>query len=106
MKNIVQELLDHGARRLVRGKGVDRTWTPMKLANYYTLSDDIVSLLKPTPDDFNNMSITEREWGWENTGSKRGVPYEDIEAFCDHCLLVSFGLLLDSLWARVLILLC
>jgi hypothetical protein len=59
----------------------------MKLAKYYDLGDDIVSLLKPTPEDLNNMSIADRDWMWESTGSKRGK-HGGVDAFCDHCLLV------------------
>ncbi|KAH6855888.1 hypothetical protein B0I37DRAFT_351022 [Chaetomium sp. MPI-CAGE-AT-0009] len=101
IKEIVQALLDHGARRLVRGQGIDRTWTPMKMAKYYNLGDDIVSLLKPTPGDFSNMSVADREWGWMNTGTQRGSPDGDVNAFCDHCLLELHGLYYTCSWDKL-----
>lgn len=87
-KEIIQELLRLGARKLVRGQGVDRTWTPMKLAKYYQVKEDIVKLLKPTKADLEKMSAEDREWGWGDTGTKQGTDKGDIEAYCDHCMLV------------------
>ncbi len=85
-KAIVQELLDHGARRLVRARGTDRTWTPMTLATYHGLPDDVRDLLRPTSQDLDGASEEDREWAWGFGGGKRGISYD--EAYCDHCLLV------------------
>ena len=101
---IVQDLLDHGARRLVRGQGVDRTWTPMKLAKYCNLGQDVIEVLTPTPGDLDRMSDEDREWDWKSGGGKRGVVYSsDDEVYCDHCLLAStpsFLFLFKLGWGR------
>lgn len=84
----MQILLDNGARRLVRGRGGDQTWTPLKLAKYYAFNDDIVALLQPRPEDREKLSTAEREWAWENTGDKQVLWGDLEEGYCDHCLLV------------------
>lgn len=47
---------------MVRGQGVNRSWTPLALATYYDLDEDIVALLIPTAEDRTKMSDKDREW--------------------------------------------
>ncbi len=61
-KAIIKELLDKGAQRLVRGQGVNRSWTPVALATYHSLDEDIVALLMPTDEDRTNMSEEDLDW--------------------------------------------
>ncbi|KAI0393159.1 ankyrin repeat-containing domain protein [Xylariaceae sp. FL0594] len=44
MRDIIKELIDRGAHRLVRGVGVIRTWTPMQVADYYSWSEEVTEL--------------------------------------------------------------
>ncbi|KAI1288065.1 hypothetical protein F5Y03DRAFT_401842 [Xylaria venustula] len=92
IQSIVQELLDRGAHRLVRGDGVDRTWTPMKIAKYYRINEEITKLLEPKPVDFEKMGDHYRDWDWKLGGGKRAIVRENTR-YCDHCLLA-----LDGLW--------
>jgi ankyrin repeat protein len=85
-KEIIEELLKYKARRLVRGEGLDRTWTPMMLAKYYSLSDDIVEVVRPLAEELKTEEG--KSWDWMSGGSKRGPKYSD-GAYCDGCLLVS-----------------
>ncbi|KAI1109568.1 hypothetical protein F5Y14DRAFT_23861 [Nemania sp. NC0429] len=90
MQAIVQELLDRGAYRLVRGEGIDRTWTPMTIAKYYRVSEEITPLLTPRPEDFEKMGDDDRNWDWKSGGSKKAV-FDTGEMWCDHCLLGLHG---------------
>ncbi|KAK1756662.1 putative ankyrin repeat-containing protein [Echria macrotheca] len=99
--NIIQELLSRGARRLVRGQGIDRTWTPIKTATYYGLNNaynevqdhqaDLVNLLAPRPEDFEGVSDEDRDWDWKSGGGKRGVKASDESTWCAHCQLSFVG---------------
>ncbi len=99
-KAIIQELLDKGAQRLVRGRGVDpdvdrgvdRLWTPLALAAYHSLGEDVVALLMPTVEDRTNMSDEDRK-DWESRGNVRGVLRSG--GFCDHCFLVRIFLVCE-----------
>ncbi|KAI1125163.1 hypothetical protein F5Y10DRAFT_284498 [Nemania abortiva] len=91
MPVIVQELLDRGAHRLVLGEGIDRTWTPMKIAKYYSVNEKIVALLAPKPEDFEKIGEDYRDWNWKSGGGKRAV-LDESDGFCDHCLLGLHGL--------------
>ncbi len=82
----MQELLTHGARRVVRTRGIDRTWTPMTVATYYGLTKDVCDLLRPTAQDLREASAEDQEWAWGSDGGKRGISH--YAAFCDQCLLV------------------
>ncbi|TGJ87163.1 hypothetical protein E0Z10_g1616 [Xylaria hypoxylon] len=87
MQAIVQELLGCGAHRLVRGEGIDRTWTPMKIAKYYRVSEDVMELLAPIPEDFEKMGDEYQDWDWRSGGGKRAI-FGNDSGWCDHCLLV------------------
>ncbi|KAJ8126628.1 hypothetical protein O1611_g7010 [Lasiodiplodia mahajangana] len=87
MKAIVQQLLDCGARRPVRARGMDRTWYPRQIAKYYEVDSSVAELLLLTSRDRENMSSDEREWDWRSGYTKRGVINEDEGVWCDHCLL-------------------
>lgn len=85
-KEIVEELLvKHKVRRLVKGEGANRTWTPMMLAKFYGLSEEVMQLVTPTDEE---METEEGEsWNWKEVGTKKAV--ETTISFCDACLLVS-----------------
>lgn len=95
MQAIVQELLDRGAHRLVRGEGIDRTWTPVKIAKYYRINEEITALLAPQPEDFEKIGDDYRDWNWKSGGGKRAI-FSD-GGWCDHCLLVRVTLVFDRL---------
>ncbi|KAI0437608.1 hypothetical protein F4803DRAFT_141356 [Xylaria telfairii] len=91
MQAIVQTLLDCGAQRLVRGEGIDRTWTPMKIAKYYGVGEEIKALLVPKPEDFEKIGNDDQDWNWKSGGDKRAI-FTDESGWCDHCLLGLHGL--------------
>ncbi|KAI1318153.1 hypothetical protein F5Y16DRAFT_392173 [Xylariaceae sp. FL0255] len=97
-KAIVGLLLDFGARRLIRGRGIDRTWTPMVVRSYYATWHDLQrhltkACLEPRPLDFAQpLSSIDREWNWNWDGNKEGrVNWKEL-AWCDHCLMQLHGL--------------
>ncbi|KAL8876142.1 MAG: hypothetical protein Q9198_005608, partial [Flavoplaca austrocitrina] len=45
LKEIINFLLDQGANPCVRGKGLDREWSPVKVARYHGVDDAIIQLL-------------------------------------------------------------
>lgn len=44
-EQIITFLLDQGADPLVKGKGLDREWTPIQVARYHSIDDEVVELL-------------------------------------------------------------
>lgn len=93
---IVKELLDCGADRLVRGEGIDRTWTPIKTAKYYRIDNEILELLAPKAEDFDKSKDNDRDWNWLLGGGKRGILDGDDSGWCDHCLLVRLTFVFTS----------
>ncbi|TGO12271.1 hypothetical protein BTUL_0091g00150 [Botrytis tulipae] len=44
---IIKLLLSNGGNRWVKGEGLDREWSPLKVARYYGASEEVVELLTP-----------------------------------------------------------
>merc|ERR1712093_62478 len=44
-EQIMSFLMDQGADPLVKGKGLDRTWTPIQVARYHGIDDEIIQFL-------------------------------------------------------------
>jgi len=83
---IVKKLMEAGAKRLVLGKGVDRTWTPLKLAKFYDLPQPIVDAIMPTEEEVKEAGDTMSDW--TSGRGKRGELQE--KGYCAACLLVSY----------------
>ncbi|CAG8002970.1 unnamed protein product [Penicillium salamii] len=85
--NIVQCLVDHGADLWMTAKGLTSEWSPLKLARYIGLSDEIQELLVP------KSRIRQigpggkvKEWDEEAHLSRRATFREYI--WCDSCRVV------------------
>ncbi|KAF7952198.1 uncharacterized protein EAE97_001695 [Botrytis byssoidea] len=47
---VIRLLLSSGANLWVRGEGLDRVWSPLKVARYYGASEEVLGLLTPKAD--------------------------------------------------------
>jgi ankyrin repeat protein len=92
--HIIEALLEAGSKRLVTGEGRDRLWTPVKLAKYYSLSDEIVQLLAPTPEE---LETDEGKLFDRSFGGRKAIGEEKSVSYCDACLMVSICFLLSYL---------
>ncbi|TEY48072.1 hypothetical protein BOTCAL_0298g00130 [Botryotinia calthae] len=84
---IIDELLGHGASLLVKGRGSDRDWTPLTLAKYYGLGNEIEEKLKPSVAIVNS-SPDKNLWEKllnEKHGFKKGLK---VNGYCDACLML------------------
>ncbi|KAI9651072.1 hypothetical protein NHQ30_001109 [Ciborinia camelliae] len=85
---IIEELLRCGASILVKGEGIDRDWSPLRLANYYGLGDEVISLLTPSDKYINERAYKESRERWgdgEEDYSKKAMKMSS--KFCDACLM-------------------
>ncbi|KAF7920650.1 hypothetical protein BELL_0335g00130 [Botrytis elliptica] len=81
---IIELLLSNGGNRWVKGEGLDREWSPLKVARYYGASEEVVKLL--TPDA---LSPDGEKWVRKHhTSRKASVQPSRI---CDGCLLGIVG---------------
>ncbi|KAG9229800.1 hypothetical protein BJ875DRAFT_521942 [Amylocarpus encephaloides] len=96
--DILQELVDRGASRLVLGRGLERTWTPMKLVKYYRLSPEVAKVVGPTAEDLETEKG--QSWDWRAGGGRRGQVYRYKGSYCDACLLVHHGYFYDCIQCR------
>ncbi len=83
---IIKELKAHGADIMAQGEGLDRIWTPYKLACYYGLDSTVVKLVKPTSKQ---IKRSEDAFFWRNSIKNDTRKAKSLEGFCDACLLVS-----------------
>jgi ankyrin repeat protein len=89
-REIIKVLLDRGADPFIRGKGLDREWSPVKVARYHGTDDAILQLLMEKAKD---KLIGERGKDmWDETlhASAKAV---EINEYCDSCLSVGFATL-------------
>lgn len=84
---IIKELLSRGANKLVKGEGLDRTWTAFELSHYYSLAPHIIELVTPTPIELEKLDVTEREF-WNYTIESRTSNATRYAGYCDACLMV------------------
>jgi ankyrin repeat protein len=89
-REIIKVLLDRGADPCIRGKGLDREWSPVKVARYHGMDDAILQLLMERAKD---KLVRERgEDTWDETlhASANAV---EINEYCDSCLSVCLATL-------------
>ena len=86
LPEIIELLLSRGADLWVRGEGLDREWSPLKVARYYGVADRVIELLTPKSKERAKDGETET-WDDRFHLSKKAVIRDD--GFCDACLLVS-----------------
>ncbi|CAG8363644.1 unnamed protein product [Penicillium salamii] len=91
--NIVQCLVNHGADLWMTAKGLTSEWSPLKLARYIGLSDDIQELLVPKSHIRQiGPGGKVKEWDEEAHLSRRATLRKGI--LCDGCRVVGHLLLL------------
>jgi ankyrin repeat protein len=76
---VIETLLKAGADPSVTGEGIGRTWTPLEVALYHDVSDDVVALLSPEPREDPKR---------KRLHAKKGVK-PSANLWCDACMLVS-----------------
>ncbi|KAK3359599.1 ankyrin repeat-containing domain protein [Lasiosphaeria hispida] len=88
LASIVEELLSRGASKLVEGEGIDRKWTPFKIARYHGHSDDIVKLVTPGEEELDSLESKAKGF-WKFSIQSDTKKAKRIDGYCDVCLLVS-----------------
>jgi ankyrin repeat protein len=91
---IIGLLLARGADLWVRGKGLDRDWSPLKVARYYGAAERVIELLTPKLKRRANKRGEEESWDERFHLSKEAVG--NSSGYCDGCLLVSFPAIILS----------
>lgn len=92
---IIKLLLSNGANFWVKGEGLDREWSPLKVARYHGASEEVVRLLTPDADA---QSPDGEKWVRKSHTSKKASV--QFSRTCDGCLLVSFSILFISTHLR------
>jgi hypothetical protein len=97
-EEIIKLLLKRGADPCIRGEGINREWSPIKVARYHGADSSIIDLL---------ISEAKQKVGRDEDASKSKKAFK-IKGFCDGCLFVSvlefsYVLLLSSINIRSLI---
>ena len=85
-EEIINFLLDQGANPCVRGKGLDREWSPVKVARYHGVDDAVIQLLMAKAKEKLAAEGEEDTWDEAFHASKRA---QRGTANCDSCLSVS-----------------
>ncbi|KAG9237406.1 ankyrin repeat-containing domain protein [Amylocarpus encephaloides] len=81
---VIELLISRGADLWSRGEGLDRDWTPLKIARYYGASDETQELLTPKSDE---RCKDGESWDAKSHASKKANVHTN--AYCNCCLLVS-----------------
>lgn len=90
---IIKLLLDAGADLWVRAKGLDREWSPLKVARYYGADDKVTDLLVPKSRKRVRNGV-EEIWDEKFHLSRKAAKKSKI--LCDGCLHVSHFIFLYS----------
>jgi ankyrin repeat protein len=86
-EEIIKLLLDRGADPCIKGKGLDREWSPVKVARYHGADDAVVQLLIEKTKEKLAAKGKEDTWDEAFHASRKAL---EVMAFCDSCLFVSF----------------
>jgi ankyrin repeat protein len=93
-EEVIKFLLDRGADPRIKGKGLDREWSPVKVARYHGADDTIVQLLIAKLKSRLVDEGEEDTWDDAFHASKKARKQDDI---CDSCLFVSILMLSPSI---------
>lgn len=85
-EEIIKLLLVRGADPCVRGKGLDREWSPVKVARYHGVDDAVVQLLIVKAKEKLAADGVEDTWDETFHTSRKALKQEK---YCDSCFLVS-----------------
>ncbi|KAG9230837.1 ankyrin repeat-containing domain protein [Amylocarpus encephaloides] len=98
---VIKFLIEAGADLWQIGQGIDREWSPLKLARFYGMGEDIQNLLTPSPK---RRIVDGKEEEWDPTLHNSGES-QDHSGYCDVCLLDLVGVyyvcttcVLDERW--------
>ncbi|RDW61987.1 hypothetical protein BP6252_11420 [Coleophoma cylindrospora] len=86
---VINLLLSRGADPWIRGSGLDREWSAVKIARYHGVSDQIVSVL--TPKDKTRQREDGKEEVWDERFHMSKKAHDVGGGFCDACLLALWG---------------
>jgi ankyrin repeat protein len=87
---VIKLLKECGANIYVRGDGLDRDWSPLKVARYYGADDKVLDLLSPNESDIQRLISEGLEEMWDPRFHEEEKAMMHDGWFCDACLLVCF----------------
>ena len=85
-EEVIKLLLDRGADPCVKAKGLDRTWSPVKVARYHGVDTRVIRLLEEKAKEKLSATGSEDVWDEGSHESRKAVPAST--AWCDSCLSV------------------
>ena len=92
---LIHKFLEREASLWVRGKGVDREWSPLKASRYFGSGDEVYTLL--VPKEKKRVLPNGEEEVWDDEFHISKLADYKLGMYCDSCLMVStFTFLLQS----------
>lgn len=85
---IIRLLISAGADLWVKGSGLDREWSPLKVARYYGADEEVINLLTPTSKERVKHGMIEY-WDERFHLSRKATNKSNV--VCDGCLHVSLS---------------
>ena len=82
---IIRLLIRRGASVMTQGEGLDREWTPWRLADYYGMENEIVELVSPPKEE---IEKSEDKTLWQRNGLLDPAPHGYQTMYCSACLMV------------------
>ena len=86
-EEVIRLLLDRGADPCVRSKGLDREWSPAKVARYHGTDSTVVQLLEEKAKAKERLETTKTENVWD-TQLHASRKADQKTAWCDCCFAV------------------
>jgi ankyrin repeat protein len=86
LEEIIKLLLERGADPCVKGKGLDREWSPVKVARYHGVDDAVVQLLMAKAKE--KLAAEGEEDTWDESFHTSGKALKQ-DQYCDSCFCVS-----------------
>ena len=84
-EEVIKLLLDRGANPCVTTKGLDRHWSPVKVARYHGVDSRVIHLLEEKAKE--KLQDTGGVWDEDFHASRQADPIDT--SYCDCCLTVS-----------------
>ncbi|KAL9133602.1 MAG: hypothetical protein Q9175_005214 [Cornicularia normoerica] len=82
-EEVIKLLLDRGADPCVRTKGLDREWSPVKVARYHGVDSRVIRLLEEKAKE--KLSATRGEVAWDDRLHESRAAAGENNAWCDCC---------------------
>ena len=93
-EEVIKLLLKSGANPCVRAKGLDRHWSPVKVARYHGADSRIIRLLEEKAKE--KLKDTKSGDSWDDEIHESGKGRISRSVYCDSCLSVSTLSWVDS----------